>query len=48
MDSADPLIARAVPCAFRSYEVLRGDRLERVENEIPGKSERIRLLDPTA
>ncbi len=47
MDSADPLIVRAVPCAFRSYEVLRGDRWEKVENEIPGKSERIRLLDPT-
>jgi murein DD-endopeptidase MepM/ murein hydrolase activator NlpD len=48
MDSADPTIARAVPCAFRSYEVLRGERWEKVENEIPGKSERIRRLDPTA
>ena len=46
MDSADPMIARAVPCAFRSYEVLRGAGWEKVENGIPGRSERIRLLDP--
>jgi murein DD-endopeptidase MepM/ murein hydrolase activator NlpD len=46
MDAADPLTARAVPCAFRSYEVMRGAGWETVANGIPGKSERIRLLDP--
>jgi murein DD-endopeptidase MepM/ murein hydrolase activator NlpD len=48
MDSADPLVARAVPCAFRSYEVLRGGTWQQVLNGIPGKADRIRLLDHQA
>jgi hypothetical protein len=42
MDDADPVIARPVPCAFSSYEVLRGGPWERVQNGIPGRSDRIR------
>jgi murein DD-endopeptidase MepM/ murein hydrolase activator NlpD len=45
MDAADPLVAQGIPCAFDSYEVLRGDdalRAEswvRVESGIPGKAD---------
>jgi hypothetical protein len=46
MGSADPMTARGVPCAFASYEVLRGDAWVRTEESIPGKTERIRLIDP--
>jgi hypothetical protein len=43
MDDADPIVARAVACAFRSYEVLRAGRWERVENGMPRSADRIRL-----
>jgi hypothetical protein len=42
MDSTDMMHARGVPCAFRTYEVLRSGSWERVENGIPRKSDRIR------
>jgi hypothetical protein len=46
MDSADPLSAKGVPCAFESYEVLRGDAWIRVRGGVPGKGDRIRFTDP--
>jgi murein DD-endopeptidase MepM/ murein hydrolase activator NlpD len=42
MDSADPLSARGVACAFREYDVLRDGRWETVANGIPGRHDRIR------
>ena len=42
MDSPDLMTAKGVPCAFRSYEVLRGDRWQKVENGIPSSADRIR------
>ncbi len=45
MDAADPLTAQGIPCAFRSYEVLRDATWERVENGIPPSSDRIRSTD---
>ena len=44
MDSIDPMHARGVPCAFRTYEVMRNGSWERVENGIPHKVDRIRYL----
>jgi hypothetical protein len=41
MDSADPLRARGVPCAFAAYLVQRDGRWQRVERGIPGRRERI-------
>jgi murein DD-endopeptidase MepM/ murein hydrolase activator NlpD len=47
MDAVDPLTARGVPCAFRAYEVERGNAWVRVENMIPRSDERIRsVADP--
>ena len=46
MDALDPLTARGVPCAFESYEVLRGEAWLPVADGIPGKSDRIRLIEP--
>ena len=48
MDSLDPMQARGVPCAFRTYEVLRNGSWERVENGVPRKIDRIRYLDVDA
>ena len=45
MDAAEPLTAKGLPCAFASYEVLRGDTWVPVEGGIPGKTDRIRLVD---
>ena len=42
MDSADLMHARGVPCAFRTYEVMRNGSWERVENGVPRKIDRIR------
>ena len=42
MDSADPLTARGVPCAFREYEVERNGRWEKVADGIPRRTDRIR------
>jgi len=45
MDALDPAIARGVPCAFRSYELFRGDAWHLVHDGIPAKGDRIRLLE---
>ncbi len=45
MDTADPLTARGVPCAFESYEVSSGDAWVLVEGGIPGKADRIRAVN---
>jgi hypothetical protein len=44
MDSADPLQARSIPCAFAAYLVERDGRWQRVERGIPGRRERIRSV----
>jgi murein DD-endopeptidase MepM/ murein hydrolase activator NlpD len=44
MDAADPRTARGVPCAFRVYEIERGDRWELVSGGIPGRRDRIRAV----
>jgi murein DD-endopeptidase MepM/ murein hydrolase activator NlpD len=48
MDSADPMTARGIPCAFRSYEVLRSGRWTPVERGVPGRRDRIRSVPATA
>jgi hypothetical protein len=42
MDSADPLRARGIPCAFAEYLVKRDDVWEPVHNGIPQRLERVR------
>jgi hypothetical protein len=44
MDSADPLQAKSIPCAFEAYLVQRDGGWERVECGIPGPGERIRSV----
>ena len=44
MDAADPLVARPIPCAFRSYEVLRDGVWQSVRRGIPRRTERIRSI----
>jgi len=44
MDAADPTVARGVPCAFRTYEVLQGGVWQKVHDGIPGKTDRIRVI----
>jgi hypothetical protein len=44
MDSADPLQAKGIPCAFAEYLVQRDGGWERVEGGIPGRRERIRSV----
>jgi murein DD-endopeptidase MepM/ murein hydrolase activator NlpD len=44
MDGPDVLTARGVPCAFREYEVWRGDAWQRVEASIPAATDRIRSI----
>jgi Peptidase family M23 len=44
MDSADPLRAKGIPCAFTEYLVRRPGGWERVEGGIPGRGERIRSV----
>lgn len=46
MDDIDPLVAKGVPCAFRSYEVFRGGAWQPVHDGIPGRSDRIRASTP--
>ena len=48
MDAADPNVASGVPCAFRSYEVFREGLWQRVRAGIPGKTDRVRVIDPRA
>jgi len=45
MDGLDPLVASAVPCAFRAYAVLRAGAWQAVSDGIPGKADRIRSVD---
>lgn len=47
MDSADLVSAEGIPCAFRTYDVLRKGKWEPVTNGIPGKRERIRWREPS-
>jgi len=44
MDSADPLQARGIPCAFAEYLVPREGQWQRVERGIPQRRERIRSV----
>lgn len=44
MDAADPLVARPIPCAFKSYEVLREGVWQSVRRGIPRRTERIRSI----
>jgi hypothetical protein len=44
MDSADPLQARGIPCAFSAYLVERDGHWQRVERGIPHRRERIRSI----
>jgi hypothetical protein len=46
MDSADPLQARGIPCAFAVYLLERDGRWRRVESGIPHRGERIRSIQP--
>ena len=41
MDSADPLRAKGIPCAFTAYLAERGGQWRRVERGIPHRRERI-------
>jgi murein DD-endopeptidase MepM/ murein hydrolase activator NlpD len=45
MDSADPMVAKGIPCAFATYEVLRGGAWVPAESALPGKTDRIRCSD---
>jgi len=44
MDSADPLRAKGIPCAFAAYLVERDGHWQRVERGIPHRRERIRWV----
>ena len=44
MDSADPLAAKGIPCAFAEYLIQRDGRWQRVQRGIPGRLERIRSV----
>jgi hypothetical protein len=44
MDSADPLQARGIPCAFAAYLAERDGQWRRVERGIPHRRERIRSV----
>ena len=44
MDSADPLQARGIPCAFATYLVEHDGQWQRVERGIPQRRERIRSV----
>jgi hypothetical protein len=45
MDSLDLMTTKGVPCAFRSYEVLRSGTWEKVEHGIPHRADRLRFVD---
>jgi hypothetical protein len=48
MDTADPMTAHGIACAFRAYEVLRDGEWVPVTNGIPRSSDRIRSAPPMA
>jgi hypothetical protein len=45
MDAVDPTVARPVPCAFRTYDVRREGAWETVENGIPRRADRLRIVE---
>lgn len=45
MDSADPMTARGIACAFRAYEVERYGSWVRVANGIPDRRDRLRSVE---
>ena len=47
MDSADPMTAQGIACAFRAYEVERDGEWVPVVDGVPGRRERIRSRSPT-
>jgi hypothetical protein len=46
MDSADPLQAKGIPCAFAAYLVERDGQWQRVEGGIPHRRERLCSIRP--
>lgn len=44
MDSPDITIANGLPCAFETYEVFKNGAWEKVTNQVPTKTERIRFI----
>jgi murein DD-endopeptidase MepM/ murein hydrolase activator NlpD len=44
MDSPDLMTAQGIPCAFRAYEVQRGEDWVKVEDGIPTRTDRIRSI----
>lgn len=46
MDAVDPTVANGVTCAFRTYEVFRRGVWQTVHDGIPGRNDRIRVIDP--
>lgn len=44
MDSADPVRARGIPCAFAHYLVQRDGRWEPVQRGVPARRERVRWV----
>jgi hypothetical protein len=46
MDDADPTVANGIPCAFQRYEAFRDGAWRVVHDGLPGKTDRIRLIDP--
>ncbi len=46
MDAADPMAAAGVPCAFTAYEVFREGAWHEVRDGIPGRTDRIRAIEP--
>ena len=44
MDSADPLTAKGIPCAFAEYVIQRDGQWQRVQRGIPGRLERMRSV----
>lgn len=45
MDNPDPLVARAVPVIFTTYEVWHHGQWQRVHNAVPTTTEHIRVLE---
>jgi hypothetical protein len=46
MDSADPMSAAGIACAFRTYDVQRSGGWTTITNGIPSRADRIRLISP--
>lgn len=46
MDSADPMSAQGIACAFRAYEVERDGSWVRVTNGIPSRLDHLRSIEP--